>query len=126
MALASTVPSSGTCRSVSCLALAAVIPVGARLELVLSGLPPNIGQSGWDCPFAVALAPSSRHKRISFLMSKVSHQRVREWMLQRGRGHEPRYGAFPVCADCQTLVHRKWAAVADESPNPLLLQALPR
>src|SRR5450631_816500 len=78
MALASTVPSSFICRRASWATLAAVMPVGPGLALVLSTSPPNMGQScggkPWAAAATVTLAPSSREIAPRYLIPKVCHQ----------------------------------------------------
>src|ERR1700722_2193902 len=78
MALASTVPSSFICRRESWATLAAVMPVGRRLALVLSTSPPNMGQScagkPWAAATTVTLAPSSREIKTLYLIPRVCQQ----------------------------------------------------
>src|ERR1700690_2102845 len=88
MALASTVPASFICRRASRATLAAVMPVGLALALVLSTLPPNIGQScaGKLAP-AAALGARSRQNTIRDLMSVTppSICLATKWVLNRKR-----------------------------------------
>src|ERR1019366_9636290 len=78
MALASTVPASLICRRASWATLVAVMPVGLGLALVLSTLPPNMGQccGGKLSPAAATatLAQSSRQITTRYLMPNVPHQ----------------------------------------------------
>src|ERR1700721_661758 len=78
MALASTVPASFICRRASWATLAAVMPVGLTLALVLSTLPPNMGLSSgdklWAATATATLAPRSRKITTRYLIPKVPHQ----------------------------------------------------
>src|ERR1700683_3246456 len=82
MALPSSVPSSVICRRASCATLAAVMPVGLRLALVLCTLPPNMDQSCggklWAPAATVTLAPSSREITTVYFILKASHQSAQE------------------------------------------------
>src|SRR5580658_584302 len=80
MALASTVPSSLICRRASLVTLSAVMPLGRGLALVLSTLPPNMGQSCggelWASVSTVTLAPRNKQMSSWYFIRRVSHQRA--------------------------------------------------
>src|ERR1017187_6850070 len=113
MALASTVPSSLTCRRASCATLAAVMPVGCELALVLSTLPPNMGQSCGGKPWAsaatVTLAPSNREITARYLIPKVSTSLHCCGFL----GHHLKWTGSTDLRDVQTLSSFRTSILSD-------------